>query len=248
MKTPLILFAALAAGSGLCAQSDSPRSSYSVTADFSYTSKYVFRGVQRTRDAFQPSIDFKIGDPQTGQFYANVWTSQPIHQHEHDEVDFTAGYRWRVTSEVSVEALATYYWYPEANHGETRHSTEGGVGVSYSGGGYLPTAIVYYFHDLDRKADTGMISLGYGIPIPDIGTSLDVSVYAGTSKADDAAPDSGLTVRESYNYYGADVRIPYRLSPRTKLTVGAHWATSEKYIPGTARNLFWVDVGVAFSF
>ena len=119
---------------------------------------------------------------------------------------------------------------------------------TYNGGGYAPTATVYYFYDFDRQANTGVISLGYGIPIPDIGTSLDVSVYAGTSKADNAAPDSGLTVRESYNYYGADVRIPWRLSPRTKLTIGAHWAANEKYIPGTPRNRFWVDAGVAIGF
>ncbi len=248
MKTPLIVFAALAAGASLGAQSDSPRSSYSVTADFSYTSKYVFRGVERTRDAFQPSIDLKFGDPQTGQFYANAWTNQPIHQHEHDEVDFTAGYRWRLTHEFSAEVLATYYWYPEADHGETRHATEGGVGLTYNGGGYLPTATVYYFYDIDRQANTGAVSLGYGIPIPDLGTSLDIGVYAGTSKADDAFPNSGVTVRQSYNYYGADVELPYRITANAKVTVGAHWATNENYLPGTPRDRFWVDVGVAIGF
>jgi uncharacterized protein (TIGR02001 family) len=248
MKTPLMLLATLAAGASLCAQSDSPRSSYSVTADFSYTSKYVFRGVQRTRDALQPSIDLKIGDPQGGQFYVNAWTSQPLRQHEHDEADFSAGYRFRLTGELSAEVLATYYWYPEANGGETRHSTEGGVGVTYNGGRYLPTATVYYFYDFDRQANTGVISFGYGIPIPDIGTQLDLNVYAGTSKADDAFPDSGVTVRESYNYYGADIELPYRISQNAKVTVGAHWATNEKYIAGTPRDRFWVDVGVAFGF
>jgi len=248
MKTPLMLFATLAVGTGLCAQSDNPRSSYSVTADFTYTSLYVFRGVQRTKDAFQPSIDLKIGDPLTGQFYANAWTSQPIRTHEHDEADFTAGYRWRLSDELSAEVLATYYWYPEANHGETRHATEGGTSLTYNGGRYAPTLTAFYFYDFDREAHTGAISLGYGIPIPDIGTSLDVSVYVGTSKADNAAPDSGVTVRESYNYYGADVEIPYRLSAHTKVTVGGHWATNEKYFPGTPRNRFWVDVGVAVAF
>jgi uncharacterized protein (TIGR02001 family) len=248
MKTPLMLLAALAAGASLSAQSDDPRSSYSVTADFTYTSKYVFRGVQRAKDSFQASVEVKAGDPQTGQFYGNLWTNQPITAHEHDEVDFAAGYRWRVTSELSVEALATYYWYPEARAGETRHSTEGGVNLTYNAGGNAPTAMLYYYYDFDRKANTGAISLGYGIPIPAIGTSLDVSVYVGMSQADDAAPDSGVTVKESYNYYGADLWVPYRLSQNTKLTVGAHWATNENYISGTPRNRFWVDVGFSAGF
>ena len=248
MKTPLMVCAALAAGTSLCAQSDNPRSSYSVTADFSYTSKYVFRGLQHTRDAFQSSIDFKAGDPQSGVFYANVWNSEPFYRHEHDEVDFSSGYRWRLSDELSAELLATYYWYPHANHGETRHATEGGVGVTYNGGRYLPTATFYYYYDFDRQANTGVVSLGYGIPIADLGTSLDVNAYVGTSMANDAFPDSGSTVRESYNYYGADIELPYRITTSAKVTVGAHWAANEKYLPGTPHNRFWVDVGVAIGF
>ena len=248
MKTPLMLLAVLAAGASLCAQSDSPRSSYSITADFTYASKYVFRGLQFAKDSFQPSIEVAIGDPRNGEFYGNLWTNQPILRHEDDEVDFKVGYRRQVAGGLTLEALATYYWYPEARTGATHHSTEVGVGATYDAGGYAPSVTVYYYHDLDLKADTVEGSLGYGIPIKGIGTSLDVNVYAGTSKADDAEPESGVTVRESYTYYGADVRVPYQLSQNTKITVGAHWATNQNFVPGTPRNRYWFDVGFSAGF
>src|SRR5882724_4464356 len=53
-----------------------PRSDYSITSDFTYTSKYVFRGVQQARASFQPSLEFA-----TGGWNAGVWTNQPIKRH-----------------------------------------------------------------------------------------------------------------------------------------------------------------------
>ncbi|MFA5058949.1 MAG: TorF family putative porin [Opitutaceae bacterium] len=241
MKKIASLLAALVAGASLQAQMETPKSSYSVTTDFTYTSKYVFRGVQRARDSFQPSVDVTVGD-----FYVNLWTNQPIIRHEDDEIDLSAGYRYKVTNALKLEAMGTYYWYPEAKGGSTRDAFEMGVGAIYDIAGV--TSRIAYNYDFIRKANILEGSVGSSMPLPAIGSSLDVTVYAGTSKADDAAPDSGVTVRESYNYYGVDLRVPYQLSQNTKLSVGGHWANNENYILGTPRNRFWFDVGVSAGF
>ena len=72
MKKTVILLAALLTGASLAADT-APASSYSITADFPYTTKYVFRGVQYAEGAFQPSVKFTQGD-----FYAGVWMSAPV--------------------------------------------------------------------------------------------------------------------------------------------------------------------------
>lgn len=241
MKKILMLLAALVAGGGLYAQSETSRSSYSVTADFTYTSEYVFRGVQLAKDSFQPSVEIAVGD-----FYVNLWTNQPFIRHEDDEFDFTAGYKYRVNNALKLEAVSTYYWYPEARTGATRDSFEMGVGTVYDAAG-ITTRLAYYY-DFVLRANTLTGSIGTSIALPSIGTSLDLNVYAGTAQADDAAPDSGVTVKESYNYYGVDLRVPYQLSQYAKLSIGAHWATNEKYLSGTPRNRVWVDVGFSFRF
>ena len=246
MKTPLLLLAALAAAAGLGAQSENSRSSYSITADFTYTSKYVFRGVQLARDSLQASAEVAVGAPRHGEFYGNLWTNQPFDRGEDDEIDFRVGYRRQVAKGLSLEALATYYGYPRAGTGATKHTVEGGVGATFDARGFSPS--VYYYYDFNLKASTVEGAIGYGIPLPAIGTSLDVSVFAGTSQADDAKPESGVTVKESYNYYGASLEVPYQLSQNTKFRVGAHWATNEKYIAGTPRDRFWVDVGFTVAF
>lgn len=241
MKKIALLLAALVAGASLQAQMETPKSSYSVTTDFTYTSKYVFRGVQRARDSFQPSVDVTVGD-----FYVNLWTNQPLIRHEDNEVDLSAGYRYKVTNALKLEAIGTYYWYPEARGGATRDAFEIGWGAVYDVAGV--TSRLAYNYDFIREANILEGSIGSSLPLPAIGTSLDLTVYAGAVMADDAFPDSGATVKESYNYYGVDLRLPYQLSQNAKLSVGAHWANHENYIPGTSRNRFWFDAGVSAGF
>lgn len=253
MKRTLILLAALTMGVGLNAQTDSFKSSYSVTTDFTYTSRYVFRGVQVAKDSFQPSVEASVGG-----FFVNLWTNQPIAKHQNDEIDFQSGYRQKVTSDLTLEALVNYYWYPEFRPSAitanslgirtdvTGHSLEGGVGASYNAGGFTPS--IYYYYDFQLKADTVEGSIGYSIPLPDIGTSVDLSIYGGAAKIDDVAPGYVVRIKQSYNYYGMDLRLPYQISRNSKLTLGAHWAANENYFPGIPKDRVWVDVGFTVGF
>jgi len=77
------LTATLVTAAGLQAQS---RSGYSATADFTYTSKCIFRGIQTAGNSFQPSVEVAAGD-----FNAGLWTNQPIEKHENNEIDLYAG-------------------------------------------------------------------------------------------------------------------------------------------------------------
>jgi uncharacterized protein (TIGR02001 family) len=238
MKKTAILLTALT--TAVVAKAQDAKSSYSVTTDFAYASDYVFRGVKIADDSFQPSVEISVRD-----FYVGLWTNQPIKRHEDNELDFYAGYKYKVTEKLSVEAVGTYYWYPEAGGGNTRHSNEVGIGGTYSLRGI--SASVYYYRDLRLDADTIQGSLGYSLPLEAIGASLDLSIYGGNVDGSDLLPDAGIKVQESYSYYGVDVSVPYKLSEKSTFTIGGHWAHNRN-LPGVDDDYVWFSAGLTVGF
>jgi len=239
MKKITILLAALGAAAGLHAQD--PKSSYSVTTDFAYTSKYVFRGVEAAGSSFQPSVEVTMQD-----FYLGLWTSQPITKHQDNEIDVYGGYKYKVNENLSLEAVGTYYWYPEAKGFSTRKSYEGGLGATYTVHGI--SATVNYYHDFKLKSNTVQGSLGYSLPIESIGASLDLTGFYGTVSARDWAPDGPAVIRESYDYYGLDASIPYKLSEKATFTLGGHWTHNRGYFADSGDSNVWWTAGVTVGF
>ena len=249
MNKPAIIIAALIAGASVRADEPSgPKLDYSVTTSFSYTSEYVFRGIKNTKDAFQPSVEVD-----SNNFNLGVWTSQPVTGGQQNEIDIYGGYKYAVTKELSLQAVATYYWYPEFSTTRpnaidgAKDSFEPGVGATYTFMGFSPS--LFYYHDFILKSDTVQGALGYALPLASFGTELDFSVYVGTTSAGDFAPDlPGPSVHESYNYYGADISLPYKLAASTTLTLGGHYAGNDKAPIGTPRNHGWFSIAITAGF
>lgn len=239
MKKTTILLAALAVGT--VAHAQAPQSTYSVTADFSYASEYIYRGIERSDAAFQPSVEVAVGDT-----YAGIWTNQPLLRNQNNEIDLYAGYKWQTSDALSFEVLGTYYWYPEASGGATKHTWEGGIGGTFTTGGVSTS--VYYYYDFTLEASTLQGSVGYSFPLTDIGSSLDFSIYAGTVDADDFLPDSGATVSEKYSYWGVDLSIPYKLNDTATFTLGAHYAKNSSLPAGTPDSNLWWTAGLTVGF
>lgn len=246
MKKTAILLAALSAATGAFAAENAveSKSSYSVTTDFTYASEYIFRGVEAANGSFQPSVEVTAGD-----IYAGVWSNNPITNRENNEIDLYAGYKYKVNESLSVEAVGTYYWYPEASSsaGATKNSYEAGIGATYTMSGISFTANYYY--DFRLEANTVQGSLGYSIPLEAIGSSIDLSAFIGTVDAKDWAPDAaGKSISESYTYYGADVSLPYKLSEKATFTVGAHYATNENLPASVPDSNVWFTAGLTVGF
>jgi len=240
MKKTLLILAALAAGASL--RADTATKGYSVTTDFTYASEYVFRGVQNAHDSFQPSVEVS-----SNGFGLGVWTNAPITKHENNEVDFYGNYSYKMSDALSLEAVTTYYWYPEAATGGTRHSVESGVGATYNFEGFSPS--VYAYYDFILQAQTVQASIGYSIPLKDLATSIDLSAYAGNVSANDFAPDArGAKVKQSYEYYGGDLSLPYQLSTTAKLTAAVHYATNQNLPAGTLKDRVWYTLGATVGF
>ncbi|MDR1010217.1 MAG: TorF family putative porin [Opitutaceae bacterium] len=249
MKKIAILISMLAGLAGLTASAQQTASTYKVTADFSYTSQYVFRGLKSASDAFTPSVELAVDD-----FHVGLWTMQPISTWQgikpDNEIDIYAVYKQKVTSTISVEGGATYYWYPDAQPEKTNSTSKSyelGVGATWEYNQLNATA--YYYYDFRLESNTLVGSVGYKFPIAKLGTSVDVVFYIGTVGSRDWKPDALRTgQKNSYNYYGFDVSVPYHINDRAIVTAGVHYANNDNTTIDTTDNRFWFTVGLTFGF
>lgn len=204
-KIAAILLAAGIAGSSLSAQDDS---SYSITMDFPYVSDYVFRGVQFAEDSIQPSIEFATGD-----FYAGMWTSQPVVGNVANEFDFYFGYGIALSDTWSVDLGYTYYYYPETPSGDEQ--SEPFIGLAGDlGGGF--SASLYYYYEFEFEASTFQVDLGYSIEMSD------------TSTFDLAANYGNVSITGgSYSYYGFSATVNYTLNDVAGTYAGIVYADND---------------------
>lgn len=230
MKKTALLLAALLTGASLSAD-DSASSSYSVTVDFPYASKYVFRGIQYAEGSFQPSIKIT-----SGSAYSGIWTNQPVTGNIDNEIDLYAGYGFALSNGWSVDVGATLYYYPEldTSTGLDETTFEGYVGLNGTIEGV--TVGLYAFNDFTLETFTVQGNLGYSIPIDDK-TSMGLAATLGH-----VSPDAG----ENYTYYSVGVQFPHKLTDTATLTGGVNWASHD--LDGTEDNHLWFNVGLTVTF
>ena len=233
-KTALLLAALLTTGASLSADDamTAPASSYTVTMDFPYASKYVFRGVQFAEGSFQPSIKIT-----SGPAYSGIWTNQPVTSNIDNEIDFYAGYGFEVAKGWSLDVGATLYYYPELDDstGLDNNTFEGYVGINGTIGGGV-TVGLYAYNDFTLDAFTLQGNFGYSLPIDDK-FSCNLSANIGH-----VSPDAG----SDYSYYGVAAQFPYKLTNTATLTGGVNWASHD--ISGLDDNHLWFNLGLTVTF
>lgn len=225
-KTASLLLAALVSGASLSAQEET---SYSITLDFPYVSDYVFRGIKYADDAIQPSIEFATGD-----FYAGVWTSQPITNSATNEFDFYAGYGVALSDTWSLDFGATYYYYPETPSGDEQF--EPYLGATGDIGGGL-SASLYYYYETEFKVSTYQFGLGYSSELSDKATF-------------DIAADYGFVALDGpgdYNYWSVSGTVNYSLTDTASSYLGLVYADND--IGGGADDSFvYLITGISIGF
>jgi uncharacterized protein (TIGR02001 family) len=246
MKKIAILAVALATVVGVQAQE---KKSYSVTTDFTYSSEYVFRGVENQDNAFQSSVEITAGD-----IYVGLWTSQALNNKDSafakgSEVDIYGGYKYKVSDALTVEAVGTYYLYPSARSArdEARQSYELGAGATYNFRGFSPS--IYYYYDLVLESTTVQGSIGYSYPLKELGASLDLNAFVGSVDTNDGNGSHSGEPAQNYNFYGADVSVVYNLAENARATFGVHytdtWNLNRAISAG--NNLYWTaSISVGF--
>lgn len=245
MSRLVLVLSLLVTVSGLHAQEDEAATNASVGV----SSRHVFRGVEHAgagaTGAFQVARDnWRVG--------ADI--SRPFDRDEPGEGTLTTAYTWKVTKQFKLEAIMMPRWSIDPLPSGTKHSFEAGVSAAWE----LPngfTVELAGFHDWRLKADTLQATLNYSQPLKNLGAYLEWSASIGVSSARDLRPDvMGAPIRDSYSYYSASVRLPYRISGRSTLIGGLHVAESSNQsrfwspIAASGRFQVWFDVGLSVDF
>ena len=226
MKKTALLIAALAVGAGSLRAQDS---SYSLTVDFPFVSKYVFRGIQLADESIQPSVEFASGD-----FYAGIWSSQPFTNNIDNEFDFYAGYGVALNETWSLDFGATYYLYPETPSTVFEDQFEPFVGIAGDIGGFSTAFYLYYETQYELLTYQG--SLGYSIPLSDA-VSFDLAASLGFVDA----PGN-----ESYTYWDFGASFSYAINETASAYAGVTYASND--IGFADDDFFWVTTGLTISF
>jgi uncharacterized protein (TIGR02001 family) len=223
IKNTILALAALTAGvstqaaEAAQAAQAAKSSALSVTADISYVSHYVFRGLLVADDAVQPSIEATYGD-----FYAGVWYSDALDSFDQgnggitsSETDLYVGYNYKVSESIKLDVGVTRYLYEGQSTDDT---TEFYIGASFDT--FLKPSVYAYYSEEANNAGvaTYTASIGHSIALGFIHSSLDLSALVGFVNAYD---------NEEYVYGVLSAAIPYKLSENATLTVGVDYVAND---------------------
>lgn len=248
MKKALTLLAVFAAAVSVKA-ADAEARSYSVTTDITFASKYVWRSQVLASTSLQPSVEVAIQD-----FYFGSWVNVPLRQSNiSEEVDFYAGYGFRLTDEWTIDVGATYYYYPTKDrsghhvYGSKYDEFEAYVGIKgdLQDGmlkGLSPSLYAYYNWRTDDL--TIQASLGYSLALEQIGTSLDFAVYYGYS-------NGGPGDNNTYSYAGGGLTVPYKLAENAVLSGSVQYAyvdSSERAKAGGGKDTLFYTLSLTIGF
>jgi len=222
MKKTILALAALVGASAAFADVAAPAAttakSYSVTLDNTIASEYIFRGLEVADTTFHPSVEVAYGD-----LYAGVWGALPFTNdagHDYKEFDFYTGYGYALNDTWKLDAGVTHYYYGDT--AGLRDTTEFYLGVN--GKVSVLTTSVYGYYDIDLQATTFIGSLGYSLPIKQIGTSLDFTATLGYVDAG----ENPSAESADYTYWGLGVAVPYKLSDTATVTAGVAYTNGNR--------------------
>lgn len=196
-------------------------------------SRYAYRGVERSTTTWQTGLEGEL-DGWRGRF----WFNRPLDSSEPEELQSSLGYVWPAAGVLVVQARGTHFWYVDGpGNGVAAHSFEAAMHLDWNlRSGWRPG--LGFAYDIRYRSRTMEASLAYDVALPDFGTYLELQAYGGHVAAEDVLPDTRVAgTRDAYAYYGADVRLPYR--------VAMHWVlVAEAHLIGTVnQNRAWSPLG-----
>lgn len=242
IKRSLLISALLLGATSLTAQSivqdHSDKIDVTYTADAGVMTKHVFRGIKRSNEAV--SAGFKV-DFTDQLIYAGAYTVQPLDGADMSEWDVYIAITDKLNDWLNYDFGLTYYYYPNKLRDTIQQAFEPYFGLIAN----IPqvpglSAGAYVYFDLNRKAFTGEISVGYARQLAGkLGMRL--SAYTGYMTASDLYPKmDGDDVDESYSYFGLSAELPYHFTDRLIFTVGVQFSDTsgvDSYSDGDSH--FW---------
>jgi hypothetical protein len=245
-RTPSVLLLMGLVATLACAQSDEAPP---VQANFAYSTRSVFRGVERAGNSFQAGIELTRDN-----LHGAIRISQPFGGDSASEATLQAGYRWVASDRLTLEASFAHTWFSDVPGDEVKRSLEAGLAATFAPvAGFTPG--LRYFHDFRFLADTGEISLRRSVALTKLGAFLEFNLFGGWASGHNWRPDAaGPRRADDYGYWGGEVSLPYRIGGQATLVAGLHYTEASGRSPingpfGSSRQPgTWATLGVNLDF
>ena len=229
-------------------------SQFTGSVNVAFTTKHVFRGVEKTNAAIQPSV---LLEHESGAYFGAFFNVPFSHVRE-AEYDFNLGYSHKLNEKLTLDGGIVLYLTPgfEYQGQDLRKWTQ----EFYLGGTYNITSNfgsrVYFYYDARCEQITSELALGYALPLSPIHSympaNLNFSVYIGYSSGNDVLPDANMgKVSDDYSYYGVSVEAPVRLTSRLACNIGVQYGRSHNYLLGPIgdnSSHFWAFGSLKYDF
>lgn len=198
----------------------------------SVVSAYVWRGQLLARASVQTDLSAT-----SDRFGLGAWSSLPLESgvaHQSDAEIDPYGY-WRIAVDDRWAVIPGFqvYTFPGANTGivpSTAIDTPGLIRTRYEAnvsfethaGGMTVLAKVAY--DAILRGETGEVTALYGIPVPGLGTEVDLKAMLGAFDDKDAFHGAQPAAEESGMYGMAGASIPFQVSAACRIAAGYAYA------------------------
>jgi hypothetical protein len=194
-----------------------------ITATTSVVSANVFRGQRLAGVSLQPTIE-AVGGPASAGIAASAALQHRPSDVAEFETDLFAGYRWPLSGRVGLRPGFTAYFYRGAPANYRSAVIEPNLALDFTVGAVRFTPV--YYRDLTRNGSTVELNAAVALPLPTLGTELDLTLTAGTSHLNDAfsaaAPKAAL--RGDYGQF--DASVPWQITTHAKITLGLSYVTA----------------------
>lgn len=195
-----------------------------LTVSPSFTSKYLYRGVELAGACFQPWIDYTVGNLSVG-----VWSSFALENRtagdSDPEIDLYGSYIFsNAAGSFSIVPGVYLYTYPdsEPDDGVHRATVEPSLGAIFRLAGIQFTPKIYY--DVTLKGATYEVTAAVALPLTTLGTELDFSATAGTFKVSDATDRTIPAVKNWGDYWMLGLAVPVQVSMHSKVTAAVTYS------------------------
>jgi len=175
----------------------------SASADVSFMSNYVWRGLKLSEDwVIQPSVTFSIAG-----FSANLWANWDSDYEvggdrgELTETDYTLSYGFSPVEKVSLEGGYIYYGLEGIPDTQELY-------VSASADVLLSPSVTLYWDIDEGNGGFMVLSVGHSFALPDLGTVKGASFDVGASASvdfDNKVMGPGKDGNEFTNFYNGEI-------------------------------------------
>lgn len=221
-----------------------------IAVSTSVATRHVHRGIERTRDAGQVELEAAWQG-----WRGRLWSNRAFASGQVGELQSSLAHGWVLGQGIEAELRGTQSWHfrdPRPGAAARSFETAARLSRNWRGGWRSELGCSY---DFQLRARAVEATLGREFPLKNLGAFLEVWLHGGHVAGGDILPGrTDSRARDDYGFFGAGLRLPYRVGAHTtvvaeaQVTGAANQARTWSPLGSGSGGRAWVQVGASFDF